>query len=122
MISIHSVETVVRLLGRQTKVAEAQGVPHLLRLNGSTAGVLTSRKDGRELTVCVFQSGAPWRKGDYILLRSRSGQESRYRLTRLDTPRDPGDQHFLWLEFAPAQGPEARSLWARLKAVLSFRR
>ena len=53
-----------------------------------------------------FADGFPWLEpGDYVILahpESRQGT-TRYRVTRYWGPCDPGDQHFVNLEFAPRE-------------------
>ena len=87
-----------RLLSRKPKV---KPTTHTIRLNGATAGILSGNDDNTKLTLCVFRSGAPWKIDDFLILQSTSGQTSRYRVTRVSTPRDPGDQHFIDCTFAP---------------------
>lgn len=83
--------------------AGAVPITHNLRFDGVTVGRLDDADDAMKLDACVFRSGAPWNVGDYIIFESSRGQSSRYKLDRIHTPRDPGDQHFLYCTFAPRQ-------------------
>lgn len=87
-----------RLFARKPKAPPAT---HVIRLNGLTAGVLSHRRGGEELTLCVFRSGAPWRRGDLLDIHSSAGGVYHYRVAKVDTPCDPGDQHFIDCTFSP---------------------
>lgn len=78
---------------------------HVIRLNGASAGVLHANDDGSRITVCVFQRGHKWKDGDFVIFERRGGETTRYKIDRICTPHDPGDQHFLYCTFAPRIHP-----------------
>lgn len=74
---------------------------HNLRLDGVNAGVLDVYEDGARVNVCMFRRGVDWSSGDFVVFERSSGKTTRYKIDRIETPRDPGDQHFLYCTFAP---------------------
>lgn len=79
--------------------------PHTVRFDGFSAGMLSTCDGGQRITVCVFGSWWRMQDGDYVIFERRSGETTRYRITAIRTPHDPGDQHFIDCEFAPRPAP-----------------
>lgn len=78
---------------------------HHIRFDGVNAGRLDDREDGLKIDVCVFRSNFFPHEGDFVIITTSRGQETRYVIDRCNTPRDPGDQHFLYLSFSPRTNP-----------------
>ena len=86
-------------------IAGSEARPHHIRFNGHSAGILGIRNGGQEIDVCVFQRGHEWNEGDFVVFERQSGETTRYKIDRIWTPHDPGDQHFLYCTFAPRPAP-----------------
>jgi hypothetical protein len=86
-------------------IAGSEAHPHHIRFNGHSAGILDIHDGGQRINVCVFQRGHDWNAGDYVIFERQSGETTRYKIDRIWTPRDPGDQHFLYCTFAPRPAP-----------------
>lgn len=74
---------------------------HDLKLDGVMAGWLSQRDEGRKICLCWFHGNLPAKEGDYLIIHTSDGRSTRYVIDEIDTPRDPGDQHFLDCTFAP---------------------
>jgi hypothetical protein len=85
--------------------AGSESRPHRIRFNGHTAGIIDIKAGGKSITVCVFQRGHEWNEGDYVIFERQSGETTRYKIYEIETPRDPGDKHFLRCIFAPRPAP-----------------
>ena len=73
-----------------------------IRLNGYNVGTIKNTNGGRNITVSGWSyEYQNLNKGDNVLLISTSGQESRYKITRIEYMYDPSDQFFIDLEFNP---------------------
>lgn len=86
-------------------IAGSEARPHRIRFNGASAGILDIHDGGKRINVCVFQIGHDWKAGDYVIFERQSGETTRYKIDRINTPHDPGDQHFLYCTFAPRTTP-----------------
>lgn len=86
-------------------IAGSEARPHRIRFNGVSAGILDIYDGGQCINVCVFQSGHEWKEGDFVIFERQSGETTRYKIDRINTPHDPGDQHFLYCTFAPRPAP-----------------
>jgi len=76
---------------------------------------------GQEIRLCVFRD-APMKPGDYLAIpndKNHPEKRSRYEIVTIDTPMDPGDQHFITARWAPltevksTEPAAGRSRWFR---------
>lgn len=74
---------------------------HEVKFAGVTAGLLWLDDNGHKIGLCWFHSNLPAKEGDYLIIHTSDGRTVRYVIHNIETPRDPGDQHFLECTFAP---------------------
>lgn len=91
----------MRRLGLLPPVPPQLTTSHRLQLDGVTAFTLSVRKEGHEITLCWFRRHLRAKEGDFLIIQRDDGSTTRYRIDAIDTPRDPGDHHFLECTFAP---------------------
>ena len=73
-------------------------------------GGWTPENGGLEAHGCWFTLNWPYIKpGDIVAIKTRPGYASHYRVLRAFTPSDPGDQHFLDLEYVRQPWPRVTS-------------
>ena len=79
-----------------------------LRTWGHDYSIMQVIDGGKRLRVCLFTPQRP-KDGDYVILPNGS-RTTRYQVDgEVDTPVDPGDQHFCNLVFAPRSVPSEDS-------------
>lgn len=86
----------------------SESSPHHIRFNGHSAGILDIYDEGQRINVCVFGPYRDLKAGDYVIFERRNGETTRYKIDRIHTPHDPGDQHFLYCSFAPRPAPTSQ--------------
>jgi hypothetical protein len=73
-----------------------------LRLNGIHGFVMRVEDGGKRITVSGWHDGHwRWNEGDYLVLETRDGLTTRYRIDKMTRFTDPHDQYFADCTFAP---------------------
>jgi hypothetical protein len=79
---------------------------------GNDYSVLKVIDEGQQLRLCVFRS-ARMKPGDYLAIPNDDNdpdKRSRYEIETIDTPMDPGDQHFITARWAPVTAEEQEQI------------
>ena len=91
--------------GSQSGKRAKDGYEHRQELNGVSAFVFQVRKGGQEITVSGWHPHhRKFQEGERILLVQKDGEETRYRIVKVQRPGDPPDQYFMECVFAPRSG------------------
>lgn len=111
--SLEPEREIVRALEREhRRLEEAESPPRTwtMMVNGFDCAVLRMSEDKLEATIWTPIEHWQWRRGDYLVLRYRSGLSTRYRIDVLD--RRAGMQ-FADCSFAPRplQRPDVDCQW-----------
>ena len=77
---------------------------------GNDYSVIFVKDGGREIRLCVFRD-ARMKPGDYLAIpndKNDPEKRARYEIVTIDTPMDPGDQHFITARWVPLIEVELR--------------